>query len=320
MPVNLLSTVIHGNALTVLGAMKPASIQTCITSPPYWGLRDYGTGMWTGGDRKCKHSQPRSVGKSTLGIAKGHGSHESAMRYAGECVVPYRDLCRKCGAQRVDDQIGLEKTPEEYVAKLVAVFAAVRRVLRDDGTLWLNLGDSYAASTKGSSGTWRGPKQKPYEGALHTDRRWQVPAGLKGKDLVGIPWMVAFALRADGWYLRSDIIWHKCVFDSRLRTYVVAKTKHWEAMKQMTKWVVEWRAFVKELNADAEKFRAPEDRKVWLAAVKNCADLDDDFRDFFDAVTKGAKSDKPNEDAIEAKYLNQKFGRMDIVVIDEDEV
>jgi len=112
-----------------------------------------------------------------------------------------------CGATRVDSQIGLEQTPEAFVAELVAVFREVKRVLRDDGTLWLNLGDSYAATTKGSSG--KGEKQITNAGTLLADRSWRVPDGLKPKDLIGIPWRVAFALQADGWYLRQDIIWHK---------------------------------------------------------------------------------------------------------------
>jgi DNA modification methylase len=89
---------------------------------------------------------------------------------------------------------------------MVAVFREVKRVLREDGTLWLNLGDSYAATTKGSSGVGKNATNK---GTLLADRSWQVPPGLKPKDLIGIPWRVAFALQADGWYLRQDIIWHK---------------------------------------------------------------------------------------------------------------
>jgi DNA modification methylase len=141
--------ILMGDCLDVLATMPPESAQMCVTSPPYFGLRDYG----------------------------------------------------------VEGQIGLESTPDEYVAKLVAVFRDVRRVLKDDGTLWLNLGDSYAATTKGSSG--KGEKQISNAGTLLADRRWRVPDGLKQKDLIGIPWRVAFALQADGWYLRSDIIWHK---------------------------------------------------------------------------------------------------------------
>jgi len=132
--------------------MEPGTVDCCVTSPPYFGLRDYG----------------------------------------------------------VDGQIGLEPTPDAYVAKLVAVFREVRRVLREDGTLWLNLGDSYATGTKAD----RQQSTNPGVGANNPDAQNSVPrigtpVGLKTKDLIGIPWRVAFALQADGWYLRQDIIWHK---------------------------------------------------------------------------------------------------------------
>lgn len=122
--------------------------QTCVTSPPYFGLRDY-----------------------------GH-----------------------------DGQIGLEQTPEEYVARLVEVFRCVRDVLRDDGTLWVNIGDSYARNpAKGTTGTPNGRNiaEMGYSGG------GGIPPGVKEKDLIGVPWMLAFALRADGWYLRQEIIWAK---------------------------------------------------------------------------------------------------------------
>lgn len=158
--------IIVGDALVGLAELPNCSVQCCVTSPPYWGLRDYGVG----------------------------------------------------------GQIGLESTPELYVAKLVEVFREVRRVLKKDGTLWLNLGDSYASSGQGwmKDGTIAGgPKQRTNFGTI--DRLMGTvgngrprnyisstqPNGLKRKDLVGIPWRVAFALQADGWWLRSDIIWSK---------------------------------------------------------------------------------------------------------------
>ncbi len=119
--------------------------------------------------------------------------------------------CKKCGAKRIDSQLGLEKTPAEYVEKMVEGFREVRRVLRGDGTLWLNLGDSYA-------GYWGGkyahkPFGKDRTPDSSTPPHKQSPdfktAGFKPKDLIGIPWRVAFALQADGWWLRQDIIWHK---------------------------------------------------------------------------------------------------------------
>ncbi len=157
-----------GDALTVLREMPAGSVRCCVTSPPYWGLRDYG----------------------------------------------------------VEGQLGLEPQPEEYVSHLVSVFAEVCRVLTNDGTLWANLGDSYAGSGRGGN-----PEGSPWAGFmgskareesamphLHTKavaagaigRNWvKPPDGLKPKDLVGIPWRVAFALQAEGWWLRSDIIWAK---------------------------------------------------------------------------------------------------------------
>ena len=145
----------HGDVRDVLPTLDAKSVQCVITSPPYWGLRDYG----------------------------------------------------------VDGQIGLEPTPDAYVQTLVAVFREVRRVLRDDGTVWLNLGDSYSGSGKGQMGSGsasdrRGAKQGTSVGTLSGGLPTNY-SNLKPKDLIGIPWRVAFALQADGWYLRSDIIWHK---------------------------------------------------------------------------------------------------------------
>jgi DNA modification methylase len=145
----------QGDCLEILPMLEANSIQCVVTSPPYWGLRDYG-----------------------------------------------------CAGQ-----LGLEKTPEEYVANLVRVFQEVKRVLRDDGTLWLNLGDSYNGSQKGSGGTGiMSAKQNSNKGANYAVGGQPLKMnieGLKPKDLIGIPWRVAFALQADGWWLRQDIIWAK---------------------------------------------------------------------------------------------------------------
>ena len=141
--------ILVGNVMRRLGELPDESVQCVVTSPPYWGLRDYGT-----------------VG-----------------------------------------QLGLEKTPDEYVAKMVGVFREVRRVLRGDGTLWLNMGDSYAS---GDRSTYRSGRSDNKGQQVQDDMpRPKTPPGLKPKDLCGIPWMLAFALRADGWWLRQDIIWSK---------------------------------------------------------------------------------------------------------------
>lgn len=198
-------TIYEGDCRESLANLPEESVDCCVTSPPYWGLRDYGTATWEGGDRECNHSVGGQVQdtKAPGAITTGQRPGVDASR------------CRKCGAIRNDPQIGLESTPEEYVEKMVAVFREVRRVLKPEGTLWLNLGDSYS----GQGGTQSAPGKTALVGS--TKRGVQTrsasngkasrvpPVGLKAKDLVGIPWMVAFALRADGWYLRSDIIWHK---------------------------------------------------------------------------------------------------------------
>ena len=206
--------ILVGDTRHVLSTLPPESVNCVVTSPPYWGLRDYGTARWEGGDDVCEHvvarKPPTAGSSSTLGypagggvrrIAEGNTYHEAYTKTAAA-------TCPACGARRIDSQIGLEPTPEAYVAELVAVFRETRRVLRADGTLWLNLGDTYAANRSYQvAGTNSGAKHATAQGFEGSAMR--VPDGIKPKDLVGIPWRVAFALQADGWYLRSDIIWHK---------------------------------------------------------------------------------------------------------------
>jgi DNA modification methylase len=188
-----------GDCRDVLPTLDAGSVHCVVTSPPYWGLRDYGTATWGGGDPECDHTERRWDGpKQTQGAQSGHAATADRLTRR-EC---------QCGATRQDRQLGLEATPEEYVANMVAVFREVWRVLRDDGTVWLNLGDSYAGGgAAGSEAAFRG-KQGTHKGGMRVGPA-NIAPGLKPKDLVGIPWRVAFALQADGWYLRSDIVWAK---------------------------------------------------------------------------------------------------------------
>ena len=200
-----------GNCLEVLPTLPPSSVQCCITSPPYWGLRDYGTATWEGGDQNCDHVADQSKTKK---FGNDAFNENRPSREETKTSGYYFDKeCEKCGATRIDAQFGLEQTPEEYVDNLVKVFREVRRVLRDDGTLWLNLGDSYNGSGKGANGDGSAGKAGNINsGSKGTQQGTFTKSdviGLKPKDLVGIPWRVAFALQADGWYLRQDIIWHK---------------------------------------------------------------------------------------------------------------
>lgn len=139
------STIFEGDALTVLRRLPSQSVQCLVTSPPYWGLRDY----------------------------------------------------------KIPDQIGLEPTLPQFVNRLRAVFDEAKRVLRDDGVFWLNIGDGYTSGNRG----WRAPDKKNPARAMNV--RPDTPDGLKPKDLMGIPWRLAFALQEDGWYLRADVVWHK---------------------------------------------------------------------------------------------------------------
>ena len=201
--------ILNGDALEVLRGLPDASVDMCVTSPPYYALRDYGTGEWVGGDPNCTHSKGWT--RQTF-----HRVYKDTKEDAHD-DVPYKKVCPICGAVRVDKQIGLEDTPEEYIQRLVDVFHEVKRVLKDDSTLWLNIGDSYWGSgSRGYdfTGKWT-EASEVQSNSKGTENLSAVPklvgncGQYKNKDLIGIPWMLAFALRNDGWYLRQDIIWAK---------------------------------------------------------------------------------------------------------------
>jgi len=199
--------VLVGDCKETLKSLPDNSVHTCATSPPYYGLRDYGTATWEGGDPNCDHSISHYSDTLKPNVDRPSRNPEE------------RRVCNKCGAIRTDNQIGLEDTPEEFIENLVEVFREVKRVLHPSGTLWVNIGDSYWGG-KGASGQLSPEKQNARENTLNkghshvagekqtrpTDKNHEV---IKPKDLIGIPWMLAFALRADGWYLRQDIIWQK---------------------------------------------------------------------------------------------------------------
>lgn len=205
------NNVLHGDCREILKTLSDASVDCCVTSPPYYGLRDYGTGKWIGGDPSCPHRRLSKYSEKTI---TGH-AQDSLKGNVGDAI--YKTVCPLCGAVREDKQIGLEETPEAYIKNLVEVFREVKRVLKEDGTLWVNIGDSYWGS--GSRGYDFTDKQseasKMQSGSKGTEDLHNIPKlignkdGYKNKDLIGIPWMLAFALRADGWYLRQDIIWAK---------------------------------------------------------------------------------------------------------------
>lgn len=191
--------IIQGDCIEGMRQIADESVHCVVTSPPYYGLRDYGTAAWEGGDASCNHT----ISMDTKWNDRKRGTDVLRPEVAHRGGTASH--CHLCGATRVDKQIGLEETPEAYVEKMVNVFREVRRILRSDGTVWLNLGDSYAGS--GGAGNQFGQIERGLSKYKQSGRPAQI--GLKPKDLIGIPWRVAFALQADGWWLRQDIIWHK---------------------------------------------------------------------------------------------------------------
>ena len=181
--------------------LPDASVHMCVTSPPYWGLRDYGLGQWQGGDAECGHKRQQG----NLDTVRSEGPPPANTNHAQE---PWPGgICGHCGAIQQPAGIGLEPTLGEWVQNIVAVMREVKRVLRDDGTCWLNLGDAYASGTKGTGGN--SPKQNSHPGSFSPDPIRIDMEGLASKQLMGQPWRAAFALQDDGWILRKAIVWHK---------------------------------------------------------------------------------------------------------------
>lgn len=195
------STLFEGDALTVLRRLPSESVRCVVTSPPYWGLRDYGIG----------------------------------------------------------DQIGLENTLPQFIHRLVAIFAEIKRVLTDDGTFWLNIGDGYTSGNRG----WRAPDKKNPARAM--DTRPDTPEGLKPKDLIGVPWRLAFALQEDGWYLRSDVVWNKPnAMPESVKDRPVRSHEYLFMLSKSERYFYNWQA-VKEL-ADGGGLRNR--RSVWHVNTK----------------------------------------------------
>lgn len=264
LPIN---TIVQGDALSVLKTFPDESVHCAITSPPYWGLRDYGTEplIW-GGKENCQHvwgdktirKQTGGTKSSTLGeLSGGHKispEHRELSIKTSMYEASQGQFCQLCGAWR--GNLGLEPSPELYVEHIVEIFREVKRVLRKDGTFWLNMGDSYAGSPPGNKtigvsakSTLHGVDSDKYRETLSQSVQQKMNtcvSGLKQKDLCGIPWRVAFALQADGWWLRSDIIWHKpnpmpeSIRDRPTRSheyvFLLTKSKHYyydaEAIKE----------------------------------------------------------------------------------------
>ena len=244
-----MNKILCGDAVEVLKTLPPKSVNMCVTSPPYYGLRDYGE----------------------------------------------------------DGQIGIERTPAEYIERLVAVFDEVYRVLREDGTLWLNIGDSYAGSGKGPMSiqvAGNGKNKNLYD---MKSRIYEVPKTwdkIKQKDLIGIPWMLAFALRDRGWYLRSDIIWHKrnCLPES-VKDRPVKSYEHIFLLSKAPKYYYDYKAIMEPLKqVSIERYKRGRSAHNKYAeqqgisrARENCSNLPQDGkrkRDVWEVSTNTFKMDE----------------------------
>lgn len=212
----------HGNVFEVLPHLPAKSVNCCVTSPPYWGLRDYKTGLWSGGDPSCNHEkdcQRRYDDRKASTLDGGVADIAAAER----ALNSFRDWCGKCGARRVDDQLGAEPSPDCgtqgqaqcgrcYVCNCVRWCREVRRVLRDDGVFWLNIGDTYASgpgNRNGQSGSTLASSRTTAANLRDAGSLVSPVTNLPSGNLVGVPWRVALALQADGWMLRSECPWLK---------------------------------------------------------------------------------------------------------------
>lgn len=244
-----MSKVICGNAAEVLRTLPQGSVNMCVTSPPYYGLRDYG----------------------------------------------------------VVGQIGIEQSPQEYIARLTEVFGEVMRVLADDGTLWLNIGDSYAGSGKGPmsiqvAGNGKNKNLYDMKSRIYdVPKRWE---GIKPKDLIGIPWTLAFALREQGWYLRSDIIWHKknCLPEST-KDRPTKCHEHIFLLAKSPKYYFDYKAIqepVKEVSKERyRRGRSADSKYVGQQGItevrENFSDFDQEYRrkrDVWEVSTNTYKMDE----------------------------
>lgn len=242
------NVILQGDCLEVLKSLPDCSINCCVTSPPYFGLRDYGTGSWVGGDPNCDHAEAKIPTRFDYKI------DELQQHNKGSDVKLYKKVCPTCGAVREDKQIGLEDTPEDFINKLVDIFREVKRVLKDDGTLWVNMGDSYMSNTFSNRNFiddgGRGGNKPVLKKNNPTD-------SLKVKDLIGIPWMLAFALRKDGWYLRQDIIWHKsCAMPESVKDRCTKSHEYVFLLSKSSKYYFDYKAIQETaVSSDTSQYK-----------------------------------------------------------------
>jgi DNA modification methylase len=224
-PSNQTLTIIQGDCLTQLKALPDQLVHTAVTSPPYWQKRSYGTSpqIWDG-DRECQHEWCESVKVATKFASCGNtydedgGAHVGPSKVdASTVAVTSGETCHKCGAWL--GELGHESSPDDYVRHLAQICREIYRVLRDDGTFWLNLGDTFIANGRRQTGRNDGHRRNKWGSfsdgrfiAKHAGgerKQLRMETALAPGNLAGIPWRTALTLQADGWILRDDIIWAK---------------------------------------------------------------------------------------------------------------
>ena len=198
---------LQGDVFDNIKKLDDNTIDCVVTSPPYWGLRDYGTASYEGGDKNCNHT----ICDSGIDSKKNKNIERPAQHFD-------KSFCIKCGAKRIDKQLGLEPTYQEHIQNIVELFRAMKPKLKDSATVWLNYGDSYASTVNGTKVKDQVKNKVQFAGKYlieGDDRTFRdkpfstIQGSLKPKDLVMIPNRIAIALQDDGWWIRSEIIWHK---------------------------------------------------------------------------------------------------------------
>ena len=188
--------ILIGDSKEQLKTIADDTVDMCITSPPYYGLRDYGTGQWEGGDSDCDHINPDGATHGKTAKVGAQKNDYAKKQYGTEC--------KKCGAKRIDKQVGLEPTIDKYIDNLCSIFDEVARVLKPEGTCWVNIGDSYA-----NTGCGKGTGHFKNRDVAGASKPIMPKQAIKSKSLLGVPFRFALEMINRGWILRNTIIWHK---------------------------------------------------------------------------------------------------------------
>lgn len=233
---NIKNTVICGDSLSVLKSFPDKCVDMVMTSPPYFGLRDYGTAEWSGGDTDCDHMQthgkPRNERPNITNCRIGKGGST----FDAQEKKQYKNICKKCGAKSIDNQLGLETTIDSYISKLCDIFIEIHRVLKDEGSCYVNLGDSYAGSGKGI-GADRNKCKEVYNDSDIVKTDWK-NIDIQDKSLCLIPQRFAIEMVNRGWILRNCIIWEKpsCMPSSAKDRFTVSHEYIYFFVKQKKYW------------------------------------------------------------------------------------